>query len=106
MNFMVSFIETLATDMPEHLMSISSGLVADANVKNDLRQARVDGYLVTTEFLTALFMQKTTSFHEPIKQAKHKYFPMPREQRLDRTVSLKVIASCSLGCSSAAEVEM
>ena len=42
-------------------MSISSGVVVDAYVKNDMLQARDVGELTNTAFLTARLLHQTTS---------------------------------------------
>ena len=51
-------------------MSISSGVVTDFKVNNDLLQACDVGELTTTELLITRLIHQTTRFHEPIKKAK------------------------------------
>ena len=61
-------------------MCISSMVVADAKVMNDLLQACDVGELATTEFFTSRLIHQSTIFHEPIKQAKLKTFLIRRKQ--------------------------
>ena len=62
-------------------MSISSWVITDVKVKNNVLQRRDVGELAITDSFTARLIHQTTRSHEPFKQAKIKNFFYPAKSK-------------------------